>query len=202
MVADRSRTRNSLIKGRPIKYIVGHHGRFVKIIPQTEEAAPFKIDGVYCRLIPLSGGYHTIVCESDYLWLMQWKWYARRSGEKQVTAVRVERCKVIFMHRLILGLDSDCDLDPDHENGVPLDNRRGNLRDATHAQNMWNKGRRSDNTSGYKGVNWHVRKQAWQARISANGVRHHLGYFSTKEAAYAAYCEAAKFYHGEFARVA
>ena len=66
-----------IIKGLPRKFKKGH---FSKIVPIIEEAVPFKIDGVYCRLIPLDKGLYTIVWESDYLWLMQWPWYA--SGAK------------------------------------------------------------------------------------------------------------------------
>ena len=63
-----------------------------------------------------------------------------------------------------------------------------------------NTGRRSDNTSGYKGV-WHdKRRDQWVADIEANGVRHRLGYFPTPEAAKLARDAAADLLHGNFAR--
>ena len=33
------------------------------------------------------------------------------------------------------------------------------------------------------GVVWHARVKRWQARINEDGVRHHLGYYRTKEEA-------------------
>lgn len=59
---------------------------------------------------------------------------------------------------------------------------------------------RSDNALGLKGVNWHKAVGKYQATIQFQGVRHHLGWYDDPNLAYAAYCEAAKFYHGEFAR--
>ncbi len=90
----------------------------------------------------------------------------------------------------------------DHKNGDPGDNRLENLRAATHAQNMRNCRNRSTNTSGLKGVRWRPDKSKWVARIQHEGKDIHIGYFSTAEEAYAAYCSAAAQYHGEFARVA
>jgi hypothetical protein len=40
----------------------------------------------------------------------------------------------------------------DHWNRDPSDNRFTNLRDATHAKNGFNSGKRSNNSSGRKGV--------------------------------------------------
>jgi hypothetical protein len=94
----------------------------------------------------------------------------------------------------------------DHINGDGLDNRRSNLRPCTRSQNMANRGRQRNNTSGYKGVSRSGRK--WCARIYApnpNGGRSRaltLGRFDSPEEAHAAYCEAAKRLHGEFARTA
>lgn len=85
----------------------------------------------------------------------------------------------------------------DHINGVRADNRFANLREATPGQNTQNVGRRSTNTSGYKGVSPH--KGRWHARIVVNYQTIPLGYFSTPEEAHAAYCAAAKKYHGDFA---
>lgn len=89
----------------------------------------------------------------------------------------------------------------DHINGARSDNRICNLRDATHQQNCCNSARRLDNTSGYKGVIRFRDGIRWQALIMSGGKTAHIGLFDTPEAAHEAYCEAAKKYHGEFARV-
>lgn len=88
----------------------------------------------------------------------------------------------------------------DHADSDKLNNRIGNLREATASENMRNQGTQKSNKSGYKGVSWSARATAFQAYIRAEGRRIFLGYHATAEAAHAAYCEAAKKYHGEFAR--
>lgn len=87
----------------------------------------------------------------------------------------------------------------DHINGIRTDNRISNLREATRSQNRCNS-LSPRNTSGYKGVWFHKQYGKWEASINMNKVRRRLGYFDTPEEASAAYVEAAKKYHGEFAR--
>jgi HNH endonuclease len=84
----------------------------------------------------------------------------------------------------------------DHKDGNRINNRWANLRPATKLEQNYNAGRRKDNTSGGRGV--HKHKGWWRARISINGVRHHLGLFETAEAAAEAYEAAAREVHGEF----
>ena len=88
----------------------------------------------------------------------------------------------------------------DHKNGVRDDNRIANLRIATRSQNVQNIAGFSTNRSGFKGVGRHNGR--WRARIAVGCRSIWLGHFKTAEDAYAAYCEAAHKYHGEFARVA
>lgn len=88
----------------------------------------------------------------------------------------------------------------DHVNGNRSDNRLCNLRSATRFQNGQNTRLSSINTTGFKGVIRHRGK--YRADIRVQRKRIHLGYFETADAAYAAYCDAAYLYHGEFARVA
>lgn len=88
----------------------------------------------------------------------------------------------------------------DHINGNRADNRISNLRSATARQNTLNGPLRSTNTSGFKGVSWASRRKKWTARITSDYRVYILGYFDTKEEAHAAYSEAAKDLHGEFAR--
>jgi hypothetical protein len=91
----------------------------------------------------------------------------------------------------------------DHRNHKPTDNRITNLREATRSQNMANQSIRIDNTSGFKGISFlkGPRRKPWYARINFNNENHILGYFATKEEAIAAYSEAAKRIHGEFAHI-
>lgn len=87
----------------------------------------------------------------------------------------------------------------DHRNRVRTDDRWANLREATQTQNNGNMRRRSDNTSGIKGVCWDKDDQKWRVRIGLNGQRKHLGRFSTLDEAAAAYARAANDNFGEFA---
>lgn len=75
------------------------------------------------------------------------------------------------------------------------------LRLCTHSENLRNTGKMVTNTSGFKGVSWHRAERKWQARIMTHKKGITLGYFNTREEAYACYCKAAKELHGEFANV-
>lgn len=160
----------------------------------------------YCS-IPLTRGQSAIVDAADYEWLIQWKWHALwcRCAPSFYAArhVRIDgRKKIVLMHRLILGLDFGDKRRGDHKNMNSLDNRRSNLRIATHQQNLYNRRMMNRNTSGYKGVTWDKQHNRWCAQIVVQRRRVWLGRFDTAEAAYAAYCEAALRLHGEFARMA
>ncbi len=89
----------------------------------------------------------------------------------------------------------------DHRNLVTGDDRIKNLREATHREQRYNCGIRSNNISGHKGVSWSNQKGQWRATIKSNGKQVHLGFFADAARAGAAYRKAAPIYHGEFARV-
>lgn len=185
-------------KGLPRKFLPRHHRR---IRPVIEVALPFKIDGMYCRLIPLGNSLYTIVDVADYEWLMQWKWwatYSQRDGKWRV--VRDEwvsrRNKRILMSRQIAAISEFPEVD--HDNGNTLDNRRGNLRPCTRSQNNRNKGPNKNNKTGIKGVT--PVKDRFKATIYADGILYQLGYFDSAEEAGEAYWEAAKRLHGRFAK--
>lgn len=78
----------------------------------------------------------------------------------------------------------------DHINGRRDDNRLINLREATDAQQSWNRNKPSHNTNGFPGASRGRAKRRWQARIRAAGRCYHLGYFDTPELAHAVYLQA------------
>lgn len=153
--------------------------------------------------IPLTRGYVAIVdpVDSD---LAEYSWWAAPTKANANYAVRGFR-PVIRMHRVILERIVGRPLTSkelcDHINCNPLDNRRSNLRIATNAQNCQNVRRTKQNKSGYKGVYWLNQRNGWIAQIGINNRNHWLGTFATPEAAYEAYCAAARELHGEFARL-
>lgn len=76
----------------------------------------------------------------------------------------------------------------DHINGKRDDNRLSNLRLVTRRENMRNRKRHSNNTSGYIGVGVHKKSGKFQSRVyDLNGLRKHLGLFDTAEEAHQAY---------------
>lgn len=155
-------------------------------------------------LIELTKGFFTKVDISDLPLLDGWNWCAQKSNADLVYArasrVVDGRNKGVLLHRFLL--DAPKDRHVDHINGDGLDNRRSNLRLATHSQNLWNQRRRKDNRSGLKGASFIKKYGRWQAQIKTFGKKKHLGYFDTAEEAHAAYCTAAEIYHREYTRVA
>jgi hypothetical protein len=157
------------------------------------------------REVPLTRGQVAIVDAADYESLMQWKWYASLSRgtfyvkreQKRSSGKRMS----IWMHRQILGLQYGEKMDVDHINGNSLDNRRANLRVVTHAENMRNRRLQKNSASGIKGVSWNKASKKWKAQIYIGGKQIHLGLFMSTHEATAAYVNAAKKYHGEFARI-
>lgn len=88
----------------------------------------------------------------------------------------------------------------DHEDGDSLNNRRSNLRPASHSENMRNRKKHKNNRSGYKGVYQEKRTGRWVAQIRSHNKKHWLGSFATPEEAHEAYKLAANELHHEFAR--
>jgi len=86
----------------------------------------------------------------------------------------------------------------DHRDGDPSNNRWNNLRRATPSQNNANRRLQQNNAWGLKGVSRH--RSRWRASIRKDRRTHHLGVFSTPQAAHAAYVAAARKLFGEFAR--
>lgn len=87
----------------------------------------------------------------------------------------------------------------DHIDRNRASNALANLREATMSENAANGVLRSNNKSGYRGVSWDKRRSKWVARIVKEYKQHVLGYFVSKEDAYAAYLSAAREKQGAFA---
>lgn len=90
----------------------------------------------------------------------------------------------------------------DHIDGNPSNNVWKNLREATSAENLRNRGMHRRNKSGFKGatlIRDPNRKKKYRASIRVDGKSIFLGNYMTAQEAHQAYCEAAKIYHGYFA---
>ena len=139
------------------------------------------------KKITLTRGKFAIVDDEDFDALNQWKWWFTTRGY----AVREEKRKLVFMHRLINKTPNG--FDTDHINRNKLDNRQANLRTVTRSQNFMNINPRKNNTSGVKGVQRHA--EGWMARIKLNYKTIYLGYFKRFEDAVTARKNAELIYH-------
>ncbi len=153
--------------------------------------------------IPLSQGKFAIVDDEDYNDLNQWKWSATKNGSTfyamRVIVLPGSSKKTLLMHRVILNAPPGAK--SDHRDGNGLHNLRDNLRLCNHAENMRNRRKQKNNTSGYRGVSWHNERHRWRVQSKYNGKTKHIGYFFCLLKAAKAYDATIKELFGEFARL-
>ena len=88
----------------------------------------------------------------------------------------------------------------DHWDRNTGNNKWRNLRSSTRSKNMGNTKLYKTSTSGLKGVSFSKEKRKWRAHITMHYRYKHLGYFTSKKAASAAYKKAAVAHFENFAR--
>jgi len=136
----------------------------------------------------------TLVDTEDVPKILKYKWCANRSKY-----VRGPLNFNVPLSRYLLDCIDDDTILVDHINRNTFDNRKSNLRKCTPQQNNFNKGKQSNNTSGYKGVYSSPDKKKWMASIKKGAIIKRMGPFFDKEEAAKAYdIEAVKLF-GEFA---
>jgi hypothetical protein len=140
-------------------------------------------------LLALTRGKMALVDAADLPRLLPYRWCANPCGKGWRAVARVDG-KQTYMHVLLVG--KGCD----HKNRNALDNRRANLRRATHSQNMVNRaayGKRSR----YKGV--YPNKTKWMGKLTYQGRQYFSPSFETQEEAALWYNRTATELHGTFA---
>lgn len=115
-----------------------------------------------------------------------WKSVGISVNTNRYLTVQIEG-KGYGVHRIIYFLYYGKDPEfVDHINGLKNDNKIKNLRSVSHLENCKNIAVTRRNTSGHIGVFWHKGEQKWGAKISDNGKRVYLGYYTRFKAAVSA----------------
>jgi len=134
----------------------------------------------------------TIIDSEDVEKVKNHKWCLHKGY-----AVTSIQDKLIGLPYIIMGIRTDKKQRIDHKNRHPLNNRKSNFRFCTHTENMMNRPKQKNNTSGFKGVD--RVGERWRAKIKINQKLIHLGTFISKNEAARAYNKAATKHFGEFA---
>jgi len=155
-------------------------------------------------IIELNKGQISIIDEEDIELIASYRWSCwfpfNTFTTYAATHITVDKKRTdLRLHRLILNLDKYDNSIVDHVNRWGLDNRKSNLRIATHSQNLVNSKMHLDNTSGYRGVS--RKRNGWRATIMNSGKQIYLGYYNDPMEAAKAYDDAAKELYGEFSRL-
>jgi hypothetical protein len=176
----------------------------VLFTPETPAAAaewPVELspaERALARLIPVYGlggelVGHAIVDSDTYPALSRFRWYMSKGYARRESSLGTVRVH-LPMHRVVMCCWPNDGLEVDHINRCRLDNRRANLRYATHLENCRNRAApytympRPDVVRRFRARPvWQTRERLWRARFqhTTHGRRvvHSVGWFKTCEEA-------------------
>ena len=135
------------------------------------------------KKIKLTQGKVSLVDNSDYEYVNQFKWHYHHAGYANRNYLVNGKTKHDSIHRMLMNPPRG--MHTDHINRNPLDNRRNNLRIVTNSINQYN---RKSTNKGYS-YDGRIKNKPWRARIRRNGKDYHIGYFKTAKQARLAYLE-------------
>lgn len=100
--------------------------------------------------------------------------------------------KMYLLHRIIAYLFLNLNIEDnkqviDHIDGDTFNNKINNLRIVTNQQNLFN--------TKAKGYSWNKNRNKFEASITLNKKKNHLGYFDTEKEARKAYLDSKIIYH-------
>ena len=97
---------------------------------------------------------------NDKGYLAHWYAYYDKDGKR--------KSKYLYFHKHVLDLD-DSKNKVDHIDRDNHNNRKTNLRECTHQENIFNSSIGKNNSSGIIGVNYNIMRNTWVASLMKNG---------------------------------
>ena len=160
------------------------------------------INGEYCE-VETTQGITFLIDLEDLERIKDYKWYAykkRNNGDHYIVAEKTTNGLRVRhnLHRFLMNCVKGDGKIVDHINKNTLDNRKCNLRFATHSENQRNSKVDCRNELGVAGVRKHKQCDRYQARITVNGKEKYLGLFKTLDEAIHARKKAEIKYFGEY----
>lgn len=147
------------------------------------------------------GNKEVTIDAEDWGKVKKYRWYPHTERKTfYIIAKDYDNNIMLKLHRVILNLNNS-EIQADHKNHDTADNRKENLRVCTASENLKNRGKQRNNTSGYKGVYWSKKNKKWISFINFNKKMKYLGSFDSIDKAAISYNIAAIEHHGEFAKL-
>jgi len=135
--------------------------------------------------------YSAKIDEEDYERVSKHHWCRKTANPRDYCSSNTTNSD---LHAFILGKQEGFIID--HENRDRTDCRKQNLRHVTEQTNAINKGKQSNNTSGYVGVSWDKEREKWASHIKLNKTKKFLGRFDDLNDAIQARLDAELLYFG------
>lgn len=153
--------------------------------------------------VPLTQGMVAMIDAEDVERVGRYNWfYKKNHGRPGYASANISGGKQVTLSRFIMEPEPDVQID--HMSGDTLDNRRSNLRPASHGQNSCNSRRRRDAKQRFRGVTEELIQKTprpFRGFITTLGRRIYSKPFATDVEAARWYNDMASKHHGEFARL-